>query len=51
MISVGALFPGFCVDDDEGLSLGALCGLMALARIGRGMLSLCFKRNGNYTWE
>ena len=27
---------------------GALCGLMAFARIGRGMLSLCFKRNGNY---
>ena len=27
--------------------LGAPCELMALARIGRGKLSLCFKRNGN----
>ena len=27
--------------------LGALCESMALARIGRGKLSLCFKRNGN----
>ena len=24
-----------------------MCGSMALARIGRGKLSLCFKRNGN----
>ena len=28
--------------------LGELCGSMAFARIGKGKLSLCFKRNGNY---
>ena len=27
---------------------GSVCGSMALARIGKGKLSLCFKRNGNY---
>ena len=27
--------------------LGELCGLMAFARIGKGKLSLCFKKIGN----